>query len=172
MISSIVPLIVGPPRHIRKRRREESDGADSSEGGSGEVSRDIKVSNRVIFEEDRAKGSAPDRKDTISEKIDEGVATEVHKTEVKVEAENAENAEDEVPVELTTSAHQAGLEDRLRRLQAENVRLVRKRRDVLLRHHDLWSVYEYGLERISRLNDLRDAPDAVLPGNFPTIKLD
>lgn len=30
----------------------------------------------------------------------------------------------------------------------------------------LWDVYKYGLQSVLKLNDLRDAPDAILPGNF------
>lgn len=30
-----------------------------------------------------------------------------------------------------------------------------------------WGLYKYALEKVSKLNDLRDAPDAILPGNFP-----
>lgn len=31
---------------------------------------------------------------------------------------------------------------------------------------DLWGVYKYGLQHVLNLNDLTDAPDAILPGNF------
>jgi hypothetical protein len=31
---------------------------------------------------------------------------------------------------------------------------------------DLWGVYKYGLQHVLNLNDLSDAPDAILPGNF------
>ena len=32
--------------------------------------------------------------------------------------------------------------------------------------HELRKVYLYGLQTVSKLQDLRDAPDAILPGNF------
>ena len=31
---------------------------------------------------------------------------------------------------------------------------------------EVWGIYKYALEKVSNLNDLRDAPDAILPGNF------
>ena len=32
---------------------------------------------------------------------------------------------------------------------------------------ELWGMYRYGLQTITRTSDLGDAPDAILPGNFP-----
>lgn len=37
----------------------------------------------------------------------------------------------------------------------------------LQKQTELWDVYKFGLTKISNINDLRDAPDAILPGNFP-----
>mmetsp|Transcript_48871 Transcript_48871/g.147254 ORF Transcript_48871/g.147254 Transcript_48871/m.147254 type:complete len:206 (-) Transcript_48871:224-841(-) len=56
---------------------------------------------------------------------------------------------------------------RLESLKEDNQRILRRRQEALVRHRDFLGLYEFALDRISRLNDLRDAPDAILPGNFP-----
>ena len=38
--------------------------------------------------------------------------------------------------------------------------------DIVRSIHELRKVYLYGLQTVSKLQDLRDAPDAILPGNF------
>lgn len=52
-------------------------------------------------------------------------------------------------------------------LAQELQQMEQRRKDVLQKQTELWDVYKFGLEKISNLNDLRDAPDAILPGNFP-----
>jgi hypothetical protein len=44
-------------------------------------------------------------------------------------------------------------------------RIQEKRRTFFSKQSDLVGVYIYGLDKISRLADVRDAPDAILPGN-------
>ena len=46
--------------------------------------------------------------------------------------------------------------------QMENKRLETRQKQI-----EFWGLYKYALEKVSKLNDLRDAPDAILPGNFP-----
>jgi hypothetical protein len=44
-------------------------------------------------------------------------------------------------------------------------RIQEKRRAFFSKQSDLIGVYMYGLDKISKLADVRDAPDAILPGN-------
>ena len=44
-------------------------------------------------------------------------------------------------------------------------RLEEKRKAFFSKQSDLIGVYMFGLDRISGINDVRDAPDAILPGN-------
>lgn len=46
----------------------------------------------------------------------------------------------------------------------EKVKAARKR--VHQEQAEIWGVYKYGLRTIMGLNDLSEAPDAILPGNF------
>lgn len=48
--------------------------------------------------------------------------------------------------------------------EIENIERARKR--VRQQQVDLWDVYKYGLQQIGNLQDLSQAPDAILPGNF------
>lgn len=47
----------------------------------------------------------------------------------------------------------------------EMERMEEKRRAFFSKQSDLIAVYLYGLDKISKLADVRDAPDAILPGN-------
>jgi hypothetical protein len=40
-------------------------------------------------------------------------------------------------------------------------------REQLQKFNDVRAVYLFGLQKVSALQDLREAPDAILPGNFP-----
>jgi flagellar biosynthesis/type III secretory pathway protein FliH len=54
-------------------------------------------------------------------------------------------------------------------LQAEQKEcegIAKTRQEIYRQQVELWGVYKYGLEQIASLNDLGDAPDAILPGNF------
>jgi hypothetical protein len=44
--------------------------------------------------------------------------------------------------------------------------ITKTRKEIHEQQVELWGVYKYGLEKIAGLNDLGDAPDAILPGNF------
>jgi hypothetical protein len=50
-------------------------------------------------------------------------------------------------------------------VQQDTQRLEEKRKAFFQKQSDLVGVYMYGLEKISKLTDLRDSPDAILPGN-------
>mmetsp|Transcript_14552 Transcript_14552/g.20559 ORF Transcript_14552/g.20559 Transcript_14552/m.20559 type:complete len:251 (+) Transcript_14552:166-918(+) len=52
------------------------------------------------------------------------------------------------------------------KLQKDMEKIEQKRKDIFTKQHELWGVYKYGLQTISKLTDLQDAPDAILPGNF------
>jgi hypothetical protein len=41
-----------------------------------------------------------------------------------------------------------------------------KRQNCIKQQAELWGVYKYGLTVIVKVTDLRDAPDAIMPGNF------
>jgi hypothetical protein len=43
---------------------------------------------------------------------------------------------------------------------------IKNNDDILRSIEELRRVYLYGLQTVSKLQDLRDAPDAILPGNF------
>jgi hypothetical protein len=51
-------------------------------------------------------------------------------------------------------------------LRDESRRLAFHRRQ-MQKIRDVRDVYLFGLQKVSALQDLRDAPDAILPGNFP-----
>jgi hypothetical protein len=56
---------------------------------------------------------------------------------------------------------------RQKELVAKDIQIIEeKRRNIFTKQRELWGMYRYGLEKISKLTDLRDAPDALLPGNF------
>ena len=57
----------------------------------------------------------------------------------------------------------------LENLKKENEEIKEKRRRIIFRYADLVSSYEYGLNRIAKLNDLSFAPDNVMNGNFPSL---
>jgi hypothetical protein len=44
--------------------------------------------------------------------------------------------------------------------------IAEQRQEIYTKQVELWGAYKYGLEKISNLNDLGEAPDAILPGNF------
>jgi hypothetical protein len=50
--------------------------------------------------------------------------------------------------------------------QKEREGIAKTRQEIYRQQVELWGVYKYGLEQIASLNDLGDAPDAILPGNF------
>lgn len=54
-----------------------------------------------------------------------------------------------------------------KQLSREIAQMEETRKQVAQKQCELWDVYKYGLLKISNLNDLRDAPDAIMPGNFP-----
>ena len=45
-------------------------------------------------------------------------------------------------------------------------RINEKRKEFYKQQIELWNTYTYGLSTISKVSDLADAPDAILPGNF------
>ena len=52
------------------------------------------------------------------------------------------------------------------RLNREIQDLEDRRVQVRQKQTEFWGTYKYALEKVSNLNDLRDAPDAILPGNL------
>jgi hypothetical protein len=46
----------------------------------------------------------------------------------------------------------------------DKIKKTRKR--IRTQQAELWNVYQYGLQQIGNLQDLSQAPDAILPGNF------
>jgi hypothetical protein len=60
---------------------------------------------------------------------------------------------------------------RRQQLAQQIKQLQQQRQQVVEQQVKVWDVYKYGLEKISNLNDLRDAPDAIMPGNFPPLPL-
>eukprot|EP00978_Attheya_sp_CCMP212_P026264 scaffold86008_cov54-Attheya_sp.AAC.7 len=72
----------------------------------------------------------------------------------------------------TTTPQQRRAEDlkkEIQQVKAESEAMEQKTKDMFQKQANLWNVYEYGLDLISKLNDLRDAPDNVLPGNDVTL---
>mmetsp|Transcript_7350 Transcript_7350/g.13223 ORF Transcript_7350/g.13223 Transcript_7350/m.13223 type:complete len:167 (-) Transcript_7350:177-677(-) len=61
------------------------------------------------------------------------------------------------------------LKKEIQQVKAESEAMEQKTKDMFQKQANLWNVYEYGLDLISKLNDLRDAPDNVLPGNDVTL---
>lgn len=57
------------------------------------------------------------------------------------------------------------IEEQKKQVEQDMERLEEKRRAFFTKQSDLVGVYMYGLEKISKLTDVRDAPDAILPGN-------
>lgn len=63
-------------------------------------------------------------------------------------------------------------EIRYKKMEEEQTKVLegieKARQRVFSDQSDLWGVYKYGLQHVLNLNDLSDAPDAILPGNFCT----
>jgi hypothetical protein len=57
------------------------------------------------------------------------------------------------------------IQEQRKRVEQDTQRLEEKRKAFFQKQSDLVGVYMYGLEKISKLTDLRDSPDAILPGN-------
>ena len=57
------------------------------------------------------------------------------------------------------------IQEQRKLVEQDAQRLEDKRRAFFQKHSDFVGVYMHGLETISKLTDLRDAPDAILPGN-------
>lgn len=55
--------------------------------------------------------------------------------------------------------HRARLTQEIQDLEDRRVQARQKQTE-------FWGIYKYALEKVSNLNDLRDAPDAILPGNL------
>jgi len=83
----------------------------------------------------------------------------------KMEEGNERN-EKEATGDLTHLNSLRYLKNQSRLVAQENEAINAKRRKFLQKHADLLGVYTYGLEQISKLTTLTDAPDAILPGNF------
>jgi len=91
-----------------------------------------------------------------------------------VESTDASSAEKDTTTTTTTAA--AGSADinsyytqEYERLTQDIRKLENDRLLVAKRQTEFWDVYKYALTKVSKLNDLRDAPDAILPGNFVPI---
>ena len=54
--------------------------------------------------------------------------------------------------------------------QSELDALTKQRELILKRQVRVWESYMYGLGKISRLNDVGSAPDAIMPGNFSAVE--
>lgn len=67
---------------------------------------------------------------------------------------------DEVIVDFVEYA-----KEQKRLVTQEMERIEEKRLSFFSKQSDLIAVYIYGLDKISKLADVRDAPDAILPGN-------
>lgn len=80
------------------------------------------------------------------------------KTDAEDRKQESNNVEDDRWIKL--------LKQRKERVLEEMSKIEAQRRETMAKLADVWGVYKHGLEKISRLNDLRDAPDAILPGNF------
>lgn len=57
--------------------------------------------------------------------------------------------------------------EQLRQVETEIEQQQITRKIILQEMVDVWGVYRYGLAKIAALTDLSNAPDAVMPGNFP-----
>ena len=57
-------------------------------------------------------------------------------------------------------------QDLSKQAQNELDSIAEQRHQIYTKQVELWGAYKYGLEKISNLNDLGEAPDAILPGNF------
>jgi len=53
-------------------------------------------------------------------------------------------------------------------LEKDIEEIERRRIQAKQKQVDFWNLYKFSLEKVSNLNDLRDAPDAILPGNHIT----
>ena len=75
-----------------------------------------------------------------------------------------ESLEDFKPDEVTVDFVKY-IEEQKKLVQQDMDRLEEKRKTFFSKQSDLIGVYMYGLEKIAKLTDVRDAPDAILPGN-------
>ena len=92
----------------------------------------------------------------------------------KETSEGSETTHD--AIDGSSSAKQSSLEesapkeklekDKLAALEKEIEESNTRRQEFMEKMTGLRSLYLHGLERVSKLQDLRDAPDAILPGNL------
>ncbi|CAB9496394.1 expressed unknown protein [Seminavis robusta] len=67
-----------------------------------------------------------------------------------------------------TPSHQDSFYPQLHQQLTQEIQEIQEKRvQVRQRQVEFWGLYKYALEKVSNLSDLRDAPDAILPGNFP-----
>jgi hypothetical protein len=66
----------------------------------------------------------------------------------------------------TDHEYYSTLTDRLDRIRKEDVEQKENVAKDIESVRKLRNVYMYGLQKISKLQDLREAPDAIMPGNF------
>lgn len=114
--------------------------------GSTEVGRDEQVQSSEGDNEEEKATAAPDGKEESSE--------------------HAEKDREASLTEQCTIDSIDYIKEQKRLVAAEDEAINEKRRQIHSKHASLLGVYTYGLRQISKLTDLRDAPDAILPGNF------
>jgi hypothetical protein len=76
------------------------------------------------------------------------------------------NQNDEKKQQDFLSQDSARYEQLLKQEEEEIERVKAARKRIRQEQVELWNVYKFGLQKIMQLNDLSEAPDAILPGNF------
>lgn len=94
-----------------------------------------------------------------------------NKLEARYENHDGSNLQDgeEIQKELSDGSskilHEDKYMEKLRKLKRENEGIRKRKQDIISRYANLVYSYEYGLNSVRKLNDLRFAPDNILKGN-------
>lgn len=87
------------------------------------------------------------------------------KSENASDKDRQDSSESESTLDKVTVDMIKHIEEEKRQVQQEMERIEEKRKAFFSKQSDLIGVYMYGLKNISKLTDVRDAPDAILPNN-------
>ena len=97
----------------------------------------------------------------------------IEKEKKESDADNDNDNSTKTPPKTTTKICLINQEDikRYKEMEAEQINAIQKIDEARNEFYKdqvqkVWGVYTYGLNHVLGLNDLSDAPDAILPGNF------
>eukprot|EP00521_Asterionellopsis_glacialis_P006011 CAMPEP_0195282050 /NCGR_PEP_ID=MMETSP0707-20130614/1103_1 /TAXON_ID=33640 /ORGANISM="Asterionellopsis glacialis, Strain CCMP134" /LENGTH=231 /DNA_ID=CAMNT_0040340999 /DNA_START=42 /DNA_END=740 /DNA_ORIENTATION=- len=159
---------------IRKQQMARSNNEEKviAKSGSGQDKEEQKMPQKGKNNTTVPKEMEPQNKEdkSITSSKDESSSSS-SKTQLQLQEKKTRNSEESLPnYDYTAGKRKRDFVQHLQReqekLRKDMENIEQKRNDIFTRQRELWGVYKNGLETISKLTDLQDAPDAILPGNF------